>query len=134
MITEGEQDITVLKVLNKVTNQTGDWNESAPRSLWKVHPNAFIQRRQELAVQIAQAFGMKTDLDSNQGQTFSHEEGYSVCARLQGFGLAHEVQLSAREVPIGDYCFRPSKRGLMLLKLLGEEVPNWEYYFRKDQT
>ena len=33
-----------------------------------------------------------------------------ILGRLQGFGLAHEIDLSPREVPIGDYCFRPSKR------------------------
>jgi hypothetical protein len=120
--------MTVLKVLNRTMNKEGDWtNLTGPISLWKVHPQTFIQRRQEMAVQIAQASGMGTNADI--GPRLNPEVGYSTCARLQGFGLAHEVPLSAREVPIGDYCFRPSQRGLMLLKLLGEEVPNWSRYF-----
>jgi hypothetical protein len=126
----GERDIAVLKVLNRVMNRDGDWtNQSGPVTLWKIHPNVFIQRRQELAVQIAATLGQRTDLDQY-GHTFSHEEGYEICTRLQGFGLAHEINLSDREVPIGDYCFRLSNRGLTLLKLLGEEVPNFGRYFQ----
>jgi hypothetical protein len=126
-----ERDVTVLKVLNKAMNKDGDWTkQSGPVSLWKVHPNTFIQRRQEMAVQIADALGMRTNVDI--GLRLNPEVGYSTCARLQGFGLAHEVPLSAREVPMGDYCFRPSHRGLMLLKLLGEEVANWSRYFPRE--
>ena len=126
----GEADITVLKVLNTFMNQSVDWKDQFGNRAEKVHPNTFIQRRQEMARRIAEALGQKENLASNSGQSFfSKEEGYSICARLQGFGLAHEVGLSAREVPLGDYCFRPSKRGLMLLKLLGESVENWSQYF-----
>jgi hypothetical protein len=110
----GERDITALRILNKVMNKAADPNRD-------IQPNDFIQRRQELAVQLAQAFGMNTD-----GNTFSREEGYDACNRLQAFGLAHEIDVSPRQVPAGDYCFRPSLRGLTLLKLLGEDVPNWE--------
>jgi hypothetical protein len=121
----GERDFIALKVVNKVMNKPGDWGSPAAG---KLHPNTFIHRRQELAVQLAQAFGVKTDLGYT-GQTFSHEEGYEACTRLQGFGLAHDIDVGAREVPGGDYCFRPSKRGLLLLKLTGEQVPNWDKYF-----
>lgn len=126
-----ERDINVLKVLNRVMNKQGDWKVQGgppPTTPSKVHPQTFIQRRQEMAVAIAEALGMETNVDAAKSR-FNPEVGYSVCARLQGFGLAHEIQVSAREVPIGDYCFRPSQRGLMLLKLLGEDVPNWEHYF-----
>jgi len=54
----GERDFIALKVLNKVMNKVEDWS---PLATTKLHPNTFIQRRQELAVQMAQAFGMKTD-------------------------------------------------------------------------
>jgi len=121
----GERDLAVLKVLNQVMNKPED---TGIATHGKLHPNHFIQRRQELAVQMAQTLGQRTD-SPNDRIPFSHEEGYSICARLQGFGLAHEITLSAREVPTGDYCFRPSKRGLMLLKLIGEDVPNWHQYF-----
>ena len=120
----GERDFIALRVLNKVMNGPEVWGA---HSTTKLHPSTFIQRRQEMAVQIAQAFGMNTDLPG--GLTFSREEGYEACARLQGFGLAHEIDISPREVPVGDYCFRPSKRGLMLLKLTGEQVNNWDKYF-----
>ncbi|MGA8765698.1 MAG: hypothetical protein WB559_01665, partial [Candidatus Acidiferrales bacterium] len=119
----GERDFTALRILNKVMNKPGDWSEERSNLVSNVHPNTFIQRRQELAVQMAQAFGMSTA-----GNSFSREEGYDACNRLQAFGLAHEIELSARQVPIGEYSFRPSLRGLMLLKLVGEEVANWEKY------
>ena len=124
----GEADIKVLKVLNTVMNKATDWTP-AGRTVILLHPNTFIQRAQEMAVQVAQSLGQETDLSKEGGNPFSREEGYSICARLQGFGLAHEVPLSPRTVPSGDYCFRLSKRGLMLLKLLGEHVENWEHYF-----
>jgi hypothetical protein len=121
----GERDFTALKVLNRVMNKPNDWG-SYPKGV--LHPNTFIHRRQELAVQMAEAFGIKTTLGPT-AQTFSHEEGYEACTRLHGFGLAHEIELSARQIPVGEYCFRPSKRGLTLLKLVGEQVENWDKYF-----
>jgi hypothetical protein len=123
----GEGDVVVLKALNRVMNKEGDWkkqdNPTGP--IWKIHPNVFIQRAQELAVQIAAALGQPTD-----GNTFPREDGYEICTRLQGFGLAHEIEVSPREVPISNYCFRLSNRGLMLLNLLGESVPNLDKYFK----
>lgn len=129
----GEADIAVLKVLNRIMNQRVDWTDQFGKAAEKIQPNTFISRRQELAEQIVRTLGQKTDLNSRGGQTFSHEDGYSICARLQGFGLAHEVPLGAREVPIGDYCFRLSKRGAMLLKLLSVRVENWSHYFPQEQ-
>ena len=138
----GERDVAVLKVLNIVMNKGGDWRPAESMQLGSpagyrssvdkpisVHPSVFVQRSQELVVQIAHALGAHGGRRPNQIPQFSREEGYSLCSRLQGFGLAHEVQIMEREVPHGNYCFRPSHRGLMLLKLLGEEVPNWQYYF-----
>jgi hypothetical protein len=119
----GERDVLALGTMNRVMNKVGDWTEPDGRVRRKLHPNTFIQRRQELATQMAQAFGMPTC-----GTDVPAFSGDAVCARLQGFGLAHQVQLSPFEVPVGnDYCFRPSRRGLMLL--IGEDVPNWEHYF-----
>jgi hypothetical protein len=130
----GERDFTALKVLNKVMNAAGVWaTHPSADPVRPLHPNTFIQQRQTLALQMAQAFGIDTEKPSGRmfGPTsaFSREEGYEACARLLGFGLAHEIDIGHREVPIGDYCFRPSKRGLLLLKLAGEDVPNWENYF-----
>jgi hypothetical protein len=116
----GERDFTALRVLNKVMNKPGDWSVNLDSN---IHPGLFVQRRQELAVQMAQALGVKVAK-----QAFSREEGYDACNRLQAFGLAHEIETSPRQVPIGDYSFRPSLRGLTLLKLVGDDVPNWDKY------
>jgi hypothetical protein len=114
----GERDIIALRVLNRVMNAPRDTDK-----LRDFHPNDFIQRRQELAVEMAKALGGKYE-----GSSFSREQGYDACNRLQAFGLAHEIDVAPRQVPVGEYCFRPSIRGLMLLKLLGEEVPNQDIY------
>lgn len=123
----GERDLAVLKVINKIMNKPGDWRPQknpGTGDVMKVHPNVFTERAQELAVQIAIALGQKTDRN-----TFSREEGYMVCARLQGFGLAHEIPVSPRELPLTNYSFRLSVQGMRLLSLLGEEVLNIDKYF-----
>jgi hypothetical protein len=120
-----EHDVIVLKVLNTIMNKDGDWrspnNSFDP---WKLHSGVFIQRASELTTQVAQGLGQSTDRS-----TFSREMGYAVCTRLVGFGLAHEIELQARELPLTEYCFRLSTEGVKLLKLMGEDVPNFEYYF-----
>jgi hypothetical protein len=123
-----ERDVTVLKVLNTTMNKEGDWKpqvNSITGSVMKNHPNTFIQRAQELTVQIAMALGQATE--NNQ---YTREIGYGVCCRLQGFGLAHEIDVQPRELPLTNYSFRPSTEGLVLLKLLGEKVLNYDYYFQ----
>jgi len=112
-----ERDVVALKVLNKVMNPDRGGNTK------DIHPNEFIHKRQELAAELAKALG-----GAFEGPSFSREEGYDACNRLQGFGLAHEIEISPRQVPVGEYCFRPSRRGLMLLKLVGEKVANGEMY------
>jgi hypothetical protein len=121
-----EHDIAILKILNKLMNKLDDWRSpSSTQDVWKVHPNVFIQRAPQLAVEIAKELGQ--GIETN---LFSREEGYSICNRLQGFGLAHEVELQARELPLTNYCFRLSIQGIRLLKPLGEDVPNYERYIR----
>jgi hypothetical protein len=123
-----ERDITVLKVLNTIMNKEGDWKSqvnSVTGNVMKNHPNTFIQRAQELTVQIAMALGQATEKN-----LYTREIGYGVCCRLQGFGLAHEIDVQARELPLTNYSFRLSTEGLMLLKLLGEKVLNYDYYFQ----
>lgn len=124
-----ERDVTVLKVLNVVMNKPGDWKPQgnpAVGEIMKLHPNTFIQRARDLAVQVAIALGQKTE----NNRAFSREEGYGICNRLQGFGLAHMVETQARELPLTNYAFRLSTQGIRLLKLLGEDVPNYEHYFK----
>jgi hypothetical protein len=127
----GERDIIGLKVLNRIMNKQGDWvdppSNAATSQKPKLHPNTFIQRAQELSVQMAQALTNLHQLTNN--DQFSREEGLQICLRLQGFGLAQEIITSPREVPVSNYAARLTSRGLMLLKLLGEDVPNWNRYF-----
>jgi hypothetical protein len=121
-----ERDVAVLKALNKVMNREGDWKQQINPGVgapMKLHPNVFIQRAQELSVQVAIALGQKTEKND-----FGREEGYGICNRLQGFGLAHHVETQARELPLTNYAFRPSVQGITLLKLLGEDVPNFKLY------
>jgi hypothetical protein len=123
-----ERDVIVLKVLNKIMNKEGDWKPQqnpGVGDVMKVHPNTFIQRAQELSVQIALALGQKTEKN-----TYTREEGYGICNRLQGFGLAHEIEVQPRELPLTNYAFRLSVQGIGLLKLLGENVPNYDNYFK----
>lgn len=124
-----ESDITALKVLNRVMNRQGDWDTVTEHQAG-LHPNTFLQRRKELAVQMAFALG-KTNKKID-GEGFSREEGLGVCLRLQGFGLAEVITNETRSVPRTNYCARPTPRGLMLLRLLGEDVPNWDRYFDEE--
>jgi hypothetical protein len=122
-----ERDVIVLKVLNKIMNKEGDWKgqvNSSVGTIMKLHPSTLIGRAQELSVQIALALGQKTETNM-----YSREEGYGICNRLQGFGLAHELE-QTRELPLTNYSFRLSTQGIRLLKLLGEDVPNFDHYFR----
>jgi hypothetical protein len=129
----GERDLTGLKVLNTVMNREGDWRENpGPPQLNppRLHPNTFTARSQELAVAMAHA--LTGNPASTDGNIFSREDGLQICYRLQGFGLAQVIDAAPREVPIANYCARPTTRGLMLLKLIGENVPNWNRYFNAD--
>jgi hypothetical protein len=121
-----DRDVTVLKVLNQVMNKEGDWKAtlySVSSSIKKLHPSEIIARSQELAVQVAMALGQRIETNN-----YSREEGYAICNRLQGFGLAHEIDAQQRELPLTNYCFRLSTQGVRLLKLMGENVPNYECY------
>ena len=126
-----EHDLIGLRVLNRVMNKQGDWPEQptnfASQLKPKLHPNTFIQRAQELSVQMAQALCQNFNITD--GDQFNREEGLQICLRLQGFGLAEQISTSPREVPISNYSARLTTRGLMLLSLLGEHVPNWNRYF-----
>ena len=71
--------------------------------------------------------GQKTETN-----LYTREKGYAVCARLQGFGLAHEIEVSARELPLSNYSFRLSVHDIGLLKLLGEDVRNFGDHFQRE--
>jgi hypothetical protein len=122
-----ERDFIVLQVINKVMNKSGDWkpqHDPVSGQIAKLHPTTLISRAQELSVQIAIALGQATERN-----TYNREEGYAICNRLHGFGLVHEME-QTRELPLANYVFRLSVQGATLLKLLGEDVPNYEHYVK----
>jgi hypothetical protein len=51
-----------------------------------------------------------------------HDDFYSRCSRLTGFGLATEVERSPTRMTLKDHCFRPTRRGLRLIKLLASKT------------
>jgi len=55
-------------------------------------------------------------------QKIDPDDFFSRCLRLSGFGLATEVQRNQFRMSLQDHCFRPTKRGLRLLKLLGRTI------------
>lgn len=123
-----ERDVTVLKVMNTVMNKEGDWKgqqQAGGFPIMKLHPGITRDRAQEFTLNVALALGQKTEKN-----TYSREEGYGICNRLQGFGLVHEVELQPRELPLTNYAFRLSVQGIRLLKLLGENVPNYDNYLK----
>jgi hypothetical protein len=124
-----ERDFVVLQVVNKIMNKQGDWKSQHDPVLGqfgKLHPTVLISRAQELSVQIAIALGQATERNN----AYNREEGYVICCRLQGFGLVHEME-QTRELPLANYVFRLSVQGVVLLRLLGEDVPNYEHYIRR---
>lgn len=70
-------------------------------------PNPFTERLQDLMA-MANTAG------------FHPDDFYSHCRRLEGFGLAMEVPRNASRMALGDYCFRPTRRGFKLVALLGD--------------
>jgi hypothetical protein len=82
-----EDDVIGLKVLNRVMNKPGDWNQPGPPGV--LHPNIFLGRAQELAVQMAKDFGKWPPAPNN---PFSREKSLQICLRLQGLGLAQELE------------------------------------------
>ncbi len=47
------------------------------------------------------------------------DDFYAHCQRLSGAGLAIEVVRNSSRMAPDEYCFRPTRRGLKLVKLLG---------------
>ena len=50
----------------------------------------------------------------------NRDDVYSRCSRLSGFGLAVEVPRVDTRMSLSEHCFRPTQRGLSLLRLLAE--------------
>lgn len=70
-------------------------------------PNAFTEKMDELRHAIT---------DSH-----LHPDDFrAICERLAGFGLATEVLRNSSRMNLNDFCYRPTRRGMRLLELLGE--------------
>ena len=101
----GEKDIEALRLLHTVF---ADVVTVYPN----MHdPNPFTEKAQELLKIVAEA-------------GFHRDDFYAHCRRLEGFGLAMEVPRNTSRMAPGDYCFRPTRSGLKLLTLLGNEKTN----------
>jgi hypothetical protein len=70
-------------------------------------PNVFTERAGQLLKKVDES-------------KIHRDDFYSYCKRLEGFGLAIEVPRNTSRMAPGDYCFRPTRRGLKLLSLLEE--------------
>ena len=122
-----ERDLIVLKIINEVMNRKDDWkpqhdsaNPAAP--IMKLHHSNIISRAQEFARRVAMALGQPVEKN-----LYNRDVGFEICARLEGFGLAHQLS-PMTELPVTDYAYRLSGRGATLLMLLGEGVPNAHHY------
>jgi hypothetical protein len=98
-------DLRVLAVLKRV------YGVLFPPYPSHMDPNAFTEKFQDFKDAIA-------------GSGLIIEEFQSVCDRLRGFGLAVEVLRNVSRMARSDYCYRPTRRGLKLLKLLGSSLPS----------
>lgn len=98
-----ERDICALRILHSVF---ADVVKAYPNMQ---DPNPFTERQQEL-------------LSAARGHGFHQDDFYAHCRRLEGFGLAMEVLRNISRMALGDYCFRPTRRGLRLLSLLGSKA------------
>src|SRR5882762_6165434 len=61
-----------------------------------------------------------SDLRKAVDQRMHRDDFYSHCERLSGFGLAIELPRNPAALSPDEYCFRPTRRGLTLLRLLGD--------------
>jgi len=94
-------DLQVLGTLRKV------YGHLFPPTPSYQDPNAFTEQFQDFK-------------DAVTGSGILAEEFQSVCERLRGFGLAAEVLRNPSRMSPSDYCYRPTRRGLKLLTLLGQ--------------
>jgi hypothetical protein len=95
----GDRDIKALEILYSVQKDLFLGKNLA------YEPNEYTERNAEV-LKLAHESGMPRD------------EFYSRCGRLNGFGLAIEVQRNEFRVSPGDHCFRLTTRGRELISIL----------------
>jgi hypothetical protein len=72
----------------------------------KNHPNTSYSGHRNLRYRSPSPSGQTTE-----GNLYTREIGYGVCCRLQGFGLAHEIDVQTRELPLRTIAFAYRQRG-----------------------
>jgi hypothetical protein len=95
----GESDIEVLKILYSIQKDLFI-GKHLPRD-----PNSYTAKNNEV-LELADQSGIPRD------------EFYSRCSRLNGFGLAIEVQRNEGRVAPSDHCFRLTTRGRELVSII----------------
>ena len=95
----GDRDIQALQILYSVQKDLFLGKHLA------LDPNSYTEKNNEV-LQLADESGMPRD------------EFYSRCSRLNGFGLAIEVQRNESRVSPGDHCFRITTRGRELVSII----------------
>jgi cob(I)alamin adenosyltransferase len=94
-----ERDIEVLYILHCVQKELFLGKNIA------LNPNSYTEKNNEV-LDLAHKSGIPRD------------EFYSRCGRLNGFGLAIEVQRNDSRVSPGDHCFRLTTRGRELVSII----------------
>src|SRR2546425_7837966 len=97
----GEADIEALQILHLIQAAIFAWHTAT------TDPNPFTERLGEVLTAVDRS-GM------------TREEFYSRCSRLNGFGLAIEVQRNDSRMAPGDHCFRITSRGLRLVNMISD--------------
>ncbi len=67
-------------------------------------------------------------------RSMHRDDFYAHCVRLGGFGLVIEVVRNTSRMAPEDYCFRPTRRGLRFLQLLGEQNSGTDPFAARSST
>jgi hypothetical protein len=96
----GDEDIRALKILHSEQSYLFPIDDDGYPD-----PNSFTEGINEVLLAVDES-GM------------SRDEFYSRCSRLNGFGLAIEVQRNDGRMALGDYCFRITGLGMRLIEMI----------------
>ncbi len=98
-----DEDIRVLGILRSV------YADVLAQQPYVHDPNAYTEKIGELRHAI-----VNSKLHSDDFQ--------AICQRLSGFGLVAEVLRNPSRMNLNDFCYRPTRRGLKLLKLINDTI------------
>jgi len=95
----GEDDIFILRLLVESY-------ESVIKTYPNLHdPNAFTEQAQAVLRRVDEC-------------KIHRDDFYAHCSRLAGFGFAIETVRNTARMSPGDYCFRPTRRGVRVLEMI----------------